>query len=397
MFRYANVSLSAYWRSCFRFRLVLVFLVCDTIQVSGKTASPIPASCPARWSSGYDQAVAINNNKICIQQLCAILKEEGNLDVDYQGMDWTNTSAVIEILALFSKTTRIIQGDNFITNSMMAMLSSQIRVFFASKAYRMAIPQHMRPAVNAMLDEFRDSFYPPTNCQMIAAVCDPRTKQLGWCDDAEKAVYRKATIEAMVVVAMENLDDEGEATPASDSNPEASAAATDDAPRGGTQEQEIVDEQTMLFAQLLAASALAPVSETTGPSSRSVEGVLARKKRLMGYELTRYLDGETLGPMTSSQVVLEWWFKNSMVFPVLFKVARVYLAVPASSGTSDRIFYVADEDVTTKRERLEVETVSDVVFLHGCHEVGWHMSEITRRPKKKAKTEEKAAVKPQQL
>ena len=371
------------------FCLLLPSLVLEKTQVSGKTASPVPTACSTRWSSGYDQAVAINNNKLCIQQLCAILKEEGKLDVDYQGIDWTNTSAIIEILELFAKTNKIIQGDNFITNSMMAMLSSQIRVFFATKAYKMVLPRHLKPAANSMLDDFKDSFYPPTKCQMVAALCDPRTKQLAWCDDDEKAQHRTLTIEAMVVVAMGNLSGDGEAMPADGTEPEASAAATEDPVGEDTRREEGVNEQAMLFAQLLATSALTPVSETTAPSPHSAEGMLAQKKRLAGYELTRYLDGETLGPTTSSQAVLEWWFTKRLVFPVLFKVACVYLAVPASSGTSDRVFSSTGELVTAKRDRLEIETVNDVVFLHGCHEVGWHIGEIARRSKKKAKTEGK--------
>ena len=57
------------------------------------------------------------------------LKAEGKVDVNYNQGDWDNTIAVIEVLALFARVTKVMQGDNFITNSMMAMLGTQMNVF----------------------------------------------------------------------------------------------------------------------------------------------------------------------------------------------------------------------------------------------------------------------------
>ena len=64
-----------------------------------------------------------------MQQLCVRLKAEGKVDANYNQGDWDNTIAVIEVLALFARVTKEIQGDNFITNSMMAMLGTQMNVF----------------------------------------------------------------------------------------------------------------------------------------------------------------------------------------------------------------------------------------------------------------------------
>ncbi|CAM9934767.1 unnamed protein product, partial [Sphacelaria rigidula] len=74
----------------------------------------------------------------------------------------------------------------------------------------------------------------------------------------------------------------------------------------------------------------------------------------------------------SSQTVLRWWFDRRLVFPVLYKVACIYLAVPASSGSSERVFSAAGNIVTNKRNRLGAESVKNLVFLHGCHGVAWN-------------------------
>ena len=53
------------------------------------------------------------------------LEAEGKMDANYNQGDWDNIIAVIEVLALFARVTKVMQGDNFITNSMMAMLGTQ--------------------------------------------------------------------------------------------------------------------------------------------------------------------------------------------------------------------------------------------------------------------------------
>ena len=93
----------------------------------GSKEKVIPTSCPTRWNSVYEQVV--NVNKLQIQQLCVWLEAEGKMDANYNQGDWDNIIAVIEVLALFARVTKVMQGDNFITNSMMAMLGTQMNVF----------------------------------------------------------------------------------------------------------------------------------------------------------------------------------------------------------------------------------------------------------------------------
>ena len=54
-----------------------------------------------------------------------------------------HTIDVIEILALFARVTMVMQGDNFITNTMMTMLGTQINVFCLLKATTLSLPPHV--------------------------------------------------------------------------------------------------------------------------------------------------------------------------------------------------------------------------------------------------------------
>lgn len=59
-----------------------------------------------------------------------------------------------------------------------------------------------------------------------------------------------------------------------------------------------------------------------------------------------------------------WWRENREKFPTLAVLARKYLAVPATSVASERIFSYAGGIVTDNRNRLRDNAVSDIVFCH---------------------------------
>lgn len=138
----------------------------------------IPTNCATRWNSTYEQGRVILDKIFAIQQLCSTLGAEGKLNVVYTENDWSNTAAVVDLLHLFCEATDVMQGDSFITNSMMPMLAANLRVFCITRACDMDFPQHIREVADEMFDDVENRFYPPTNCAMIAAVCDPRVKKL---------------------------------------------------------------------------------------------------------------------------------------------------------------------------------------------------------------------------
>ena len=100
--------------------------------------------CRHKTCAGLSVVTKIGTNvtKLQIQQLCMWLKAEGKVDVNYNQGDWDNTIAVIEVLALFARVTKVIQRDNF-TNSMMAMLRTQMNVFCLLKATTLSLPPHI--------------------------------------------------------------------------------------------------------------------------------------------------------------------------------------------------------------------------------------------------------------
>lgn len=88
-------------------------------------------------------------------------------------------------------------------------------------------------------------------------------------------------------------------------------------------------------------------------------------------ELNRYF-GCKLTEADYNLTLLEWWKKNESYFPRLSQVAKFFLAVPASSVPSERIFSTAGEIVNKKkRSRLHCANVDLLIFLNKNLEGYW--------------------------
>jgi hypothetical protein len=79
------------------------------------------------------------------------------------------------------------------------------------------------------------------------------------------------------------------------------------------------------------------------------------------HEIDRYFAYPLLPQGTD---ILGWWkCTGKMTFPTLAKVAKDYLAIPASSVASERVFSQAADICTSDRNRLDPDTVSDAMCL----------------------------------
>jgi hypothetical protein len=56
--------------------------------------------------------------------------------------------------------------------------------------------------------------------------------------------------------------------------------------------------------------------------------------------------------------------EHAALFPYLSQVVRRYLVMPATSASVERLFSVAGQVVTAKRNRLHPSSVTLLVFLH---------------------------------
>ena len=66
------------------------------------------------------------------------------------------------------------------------------------------------------------------------------------------------------------------------------------------------------------------------------------------------------GPQTD---ILKYWAAKQYQYPVVAKIARDYLAIPATSAASERVFSNGSDIITKKRNRLSPSTVRYLLCL----------------------------------
>ncbi|MQM05665.1 hypothetical protein Taro_038478 [Colocasia esculenta] len=81
-------------------------------------------------------------------------------------------------------------------------------------------------------------------------------------------------------------------------------------------------------------------------------------------ELERYLDESVVPLNQKSFDILKWWSDNSLVYPTLSKIARDYLAIPASTVASKAAFSNGGRVLDQYRSRL----TPDIVEVLICYE-----------------------------
>ena len=60
---------------------------------------------------------------------------------------------------------------------------------------------------------------------------------------------------------------------------------------------------------------------------------------------------------------LDWWRNNENQFPLIAKMAKRYLAIPATSAPSERVWSLSAFVINAKRARLDSEVVSKMMFI----------------------------------
>jgi hypothetical protein len=69
-------------------------------------------------------------------------------------------------------------------------------------------------------------------------------------------------------------------------------------------------------------------------------------------------------PVNLEDSPLAWWKQHGHLFPTLSRLARRYLATPATSCPVERLFSVAGQVDAAKRASLSSDNLTLLVFMH---------------------------------
>jgi hypothetical protein len=67
--------------------------------------------------------------------------------------------------------------------------------------------------------------------------------------------------------------------------------------------------------------------------------------------------------------ILLFWKSRESMFPVLSKLAKKYLACPATSAPTERRFSEAGRLYTQRRSQLDPENASNQLFIRGLYPI----------------------------
>ena len=81
-------------------------------------------------------------------------------------------------------------------------------------------------------------------------------------------------------------------------------------------------------------------------------------------ELERYLKADTVDTSTD---ILQWWKQNAEAYPCLARIARDYLAIPATSAPAERAFSGGVDLVTKKRGSLNEDTIRACLCMNSWY------------------------------
>ncbi|CAG8785115.1 16089_t:CDS:1, partial [Dentiscutata erythropus] len=105
-----------------------------------------------------------------------------------------------------------------------------------------------------------------------------------------------------------------------------------------------------------------PLSTSTNQVNYSLLGIYedSDDESSISDEVARYL---ALPKVSPNRNVLEWWKGHVNVLPVLSRLAMKYLAIPATSVPSERLFSDAGLHLSARRTCLKPELLASMLFL----------------------------------
>ncbi|CAM4652576.1 unnamed protein product [Leuciscus chuanchicus] len=304
----------------------------------GVQVNSLQNDCATRWNSTFTMLERLYEQRIPVQ---AVLTDESITKVDVRKSltirehQWELIEQLILVLRPLAKATTIMCAELHVGLSfiypVLLNVCDMLRVtgsdLGAIRYFKDMVRKELVKRFKLESDILADSI-PITACLL-----DPRFKHLKFLPE---------NIRADALAHLTQLVGEDEEQPATTDPGEGEADGGDN--------QSDFGKKTRLendFEQLF------------GPH---YEGAKSKRARMTNADELR--DYHQLAHIPTMDNPLKWWAQNEGSFPRLAKLAKSYLAVPATSTPSERIFSLAGNTVTRQRSSLHPSHVDALVFLN---------------------------------
>ncbi|XP_044369507.1 zinc finger BED domain-containing protein RICESLEEPER 1-like [Triticum aestivum] len=316
--------------------------VCKTLNIEPGAGLCLDVS--TRWNSTYKMFDSCTPYR-------PVFHEYADSDMNYtwepSHADWNMYSKVQPILTQFAEITKVLSGSVYPTASIFYPYIVTVKMEIVAACH--SKDKHLSAMAYAMIDKFDKYWAEKNNVMVLATVLDPRWKMrfVGYCFRKIYGETKGCEEEAEVRKELYDLYDTYEAEYRQKNS------ATQNT--GGT-----------------SLSMQSRASTTTVRPSGFRNYLQATATEASKSELLLYLDEANVDPEDTTFVLLDWWKVNAHRFPVISKMARRFLTIPATSVSSESTFSTGGRILDDYRSSLRPAMVEALVcassFIRGSHQ-----------------------------
>ncbi|XP_061591545.1 E3 SUMO-protein ligase ZBED1-like [Cololabis saira] len=263
---------------------------------------------------------------------------------------------MVKLMSPLKLATKLLSEEKTPTLSIVAPMLAKLRSDFGSKHSDLSV-------IGKMKDQFRNYFDSCYNYIQDfldnASALDPRFKELNFVDNTAKdVIFLRIAEEVEDMARADGMLDDGQAADAEGDgrrHGEEDAEAEEEFEEEENEVQEMEEEERGEPEPPKKKSALDLLLGTFLTPRAPEKTIRERAKE----EISKYRGRDGLGVNGD---VLQWW-KDQVDLPLLSKLARSYLSIPATSVPSERVFSTAGDIITAERSRLLPEHVDQLIFL----------------------------------
>lgn len=273
--------------------------------------------CPTRWNCLLSMLESLLINQKLIERCLSRLRL---FDKMFSDDEWEIIMNLVQFLRVFKTATEVLSGSKYPTISLVLLFRAEIVAAIADLPYDCvmvkSMKQRMRQALNHRL--------PITELNVVAALLDPSQRNLTSLQDFITA--HETTAVELLSKALDKYVGVG----GLQASPEAVGGQ---APDGSPAPWKKAKNDLL---------------------SKHVTSASTQDREIQQFRCL------SLAP----DDVLAWWSTQKETYPKLSMLARMIMAIPATSAPSERIFSTAGLTVNAKRSSLAPSTVDKIVFVH---------------------------------
>jgi len=285
-------------------------------SINSRLEKSLKQESETRWNSKLEMLESINTQFESITNLLAERNETDRIE----NIDLNILQILIDFLGKFREASNFLEGSKYPTLHMVIPWYETLRNHCKANISDSNVLVQIKFVVEQkMIDKIKIE-----NLHKIATFFDPRMKQLKILEQND-ASWVKEQIKSQCATLLSQFDNDSDD----------SINTVQERPSKKSRKKETVD-----FSQYYDSS--------------SDEGEDDEVDLYIKSKVSKNKDLD----------VLQWWRDHKLEYPKLALLCAYYLAIPASSASSEREFSAAGQTINERRTNLNPETVDSILILH---------------------------------